>query len=236
MPTPLSIIMRKKKIDVKKYAEAKRYWNNVVAAEVIYEPKAATGIKEIDESIAWLAQSKGPILDFGCGNGRLLFASLLSGASSITGIDIASRAVNIADAVAVTHHLEDKSRFITGGIDELGSLTPHSFDGAILSNIIDNLYPEDAAALVRYMNNLLTPGARLLVKLNPFLEKTHIDNHPEYRLMSENFYKESSGLFLYNISDALLVSMLKTFTLEAQRLVHFTQYNVSNRLFHFTKD
>ena len=50
----------------------------------------------MDEAIIWLSRNNGKIIDFGCGNGRILFAALLSGASYISGIDISPEAINIA--------------------------------------------------------------------------------------------------------------------------------------------
>ena len=63
---------------MKDYSETQNYWDNVFDPQKVYTPSHSIGIKEIDDSISWLAHTHGKILDFGCGNGRLLFAALLS--------------------------------------------------------------------------------------------------------------------------------------------------------------
>ena len=74
-----------------------------------------------------------------------------------------------------------------------------------------------------------------MIKLNPFINKQEIKNNSEYIFISENFYKETSGLFLYNISNELVTSMLTGFKLKKQVDVYFKEYNLSNRLFYFIK-
>ncbi len=219
----------------KDYTDTQTYWNNVFDPQNSYEPKPQVGIEEIDKSIDWLAQTNGRIIDFGCGNGALLFAVLLSGASHGVGIDISPNATALAKAVAQQADLSERIDFFTGGIEKLADFEAHSFDGMMLSNVLDNLYPEDAQSLSRSIDRLLKPGARLVVKLNPFLEEDVFENNDDYALVSENFYKESSGLFLYNLSAEMLTSMLDSFRLEEQTEVYFEQHDLTNRLFTFVK-
>ena len=56
------------------YAKCIGFWNEVFAREVPVFPKAAkTGIEKFDAGIAWLADGSESVVDFGCGNGTLLF-------------------------------------------------------------------------------------------------------------------------------------------------------------------
>jgi len=219
----------------KDYADTQAYWDDVFDITNSREPRAQIGIEEIDKAIDWLAQTNGRILDFGCGNGSLLFAVLLSGASHGVGIDISSNAIALAKEVAQQADLSEQVDFFADGIEKLADFEAHSFDGVMLSNILDNLYPGDAQSLSQSVDRLLKPGARLVVKLNPLLEKDFFEDNDDYTLVSENFYKESSGLFLYNLSDNMLFSMLDTFRLEEQVEVYFEQHDLTNRLFTFVK-
>jgi SAM-dependent methyltransferase len=211
------------------------YWNNVFDTPNSREPRPRIGIEEIDKAIDWLAQTNGRILDFGCGNGSLLFAVLFSGASHGVGIDISPNAIALAKEAAQQAELSDQVDFFAGGIEKLADLKPRSFDGAMLSNILDNIYPEDAQSLSQSVDRLLKPGARLVVKLNPLLEEDFFEDNDDYALVSENFYKESSGLFLYNLNDDMLFSMLDTFRLEGKVDVYFEQHDLTNRLYYFVK-
>lgn len=49
-----------------------------------------------------------------------------------------------------------------------------SVDAVILSNIMDNLYPEDAAAVLTEVKRILRTNGKLLLKLNPYITAAQI--------------------------------------------------------------
>ena len=76
------------------YAKCIGFWNKVFAREVPVFPKAAkTGIEEFDAGIAWLADGSESVVDFGCGNGTLLFICRNLGTKAHIGIDLSEQAI-----------------------------------------------------------------------------------------------------------------------------------------------
>ena len=66
-----------------------------------------------------------------------------------------------------------------------------------MSNILDNLYPEDAETVLNEVNRLLRPGGKLMVKLNPFLAEEQITEWG-IRKIREDLLDD--GLILWNRS------------------------------------
>ena len=50
-----------------------------------------------------------------------------------------------------------------------------SFDGIVLSNILDNLKPTDSRAVLQETIRLLQPEGKVLIKLNPYLTREQIE-------------------------------------------------------------
>lgn len=156
------------------YAKCIGFWNKVFAREVPVFPKAAkTGIEEFDAGIAWLADGSESVVDFGCGNGTLLFICRNLGTKAHIGIDLSEQAIK--SAVERSRAVQNENfSFINGGTEQLKRIADNSVDAAILSNILDNLYPDDAVSALDEIHRLLKSGGKLLVKLNPFLSEKQI--------------------------------------------------------------
>lgn len=68
-------------------------------------------------------------------------------------------------------------------------------DAAILSNIIDNLYPDDAVQVLDEIWRILKKNGKLLVKLNPFITTEQIEEYGLKRISGNLF---DDGMFLWN--------------------------------------
>ncbi len=218
------------------YQDTQNYWDKVFDPDDLFDPYRKTGIKELDESIEWIATKDSSIIDFGCGNGRLLFYGLHLGAAKVTGIDVSKNAVALANGVAQENGITQKCAFIKGGLEKLEALKDTSFEGAILFNILDNLEPKDTLRLASKAEALLKPKGRLIVKLNPYLDNDYFQNNDYYQELSKNFYKEKSGLFLHNIGKEYLLDLFPSLSLQKEVQVHFKKHKVTNRLYYFTKN
>ena len=215
------------------YDTTKEYWDKIFDPDLDFEPLTPVGKIEIDHALKWLCEIKGAVLDFGCANGTLSFSALYHGAEKVIGIDISENALNQAKTITAKHGLEKKATFILGGAEDIENVS--SFSGAILFNIIDNILPDDAQKVVSSIAENLKPGARLILKLNPLQKASFFEGNKYYKKVSQDFYKETSGLYLHNISKEKLLKMMKGFDLKKEVEVFYEEYKISNRLFYFEK-
>lgn len=211
------------------YAKCIGFWNEVFAREVPVFPKAAkTGIEELDAGIAWLADGSESVVDFGCGNGTLLFICRNLGTKTHIGIDLSEQAIK--SAVERSRAVQNENfSFINGGTEQLKNIADNSVDAAILSNILDNLYPDDAVFALGEIHRLLKRGGKLLVKLNPFLSEKQIK---EWNIKTIEGNLLDDGLLLWNNTDAEWERLFKEkFSTVAKKEVYFKEAVQTNRMY-----
>jgi SAM-dependent methyltransferase len=137
------------------------------AREVL--PHASLGIRMRDSSCdLWLQRMMGAfgdvrgkaILDFGSGSGHKALLLALLGAR-VTALE-----VDPAQAEAIRRASERTGaglRVLHGDQGLLPTLPDAGFDGALASEVIEHLPPEDAAGFCRELARLLRPGGRLFL-------------------------------------------------------------------------
>lgn len=211
------------------YAKCIGFWNEVFAREVPVFPKAAkTGIEEFDAGIAWLADGSESVVDFGCGNGTLLFICRNLGTKTHIGIDLSEQAIKSAVERSRAGQNENFS-FINGGTEQLKNIANNSVDAAILSNILDNLYPDDAVFALGEIHRLLKRGGKLLVKLNPFLSEKQIK---EWNIKTIEGNLLDDGLLLWNNTDAEWERLFgEKFSIVAKKEVYYKEEEQTNRMY-----
>ena len=211
------------------YAKCIGFWNEVFAREVPVFPKAAkTGIEEFDAGIAWLAAGSESVVDFGCGNGTLLFICRNLGTKTHIGIDLSEQAIK--SAVERSRAVQNENfSFINGGTEQLKRIADNSVDAAILSNILDNLYPDDAVSALDEIHRLLKSGGKLLVKLNPFLSEKQIK---EWNIKTIEGNLLDDGLLLWNNTDAEWERLFKEkFSTVAKKEIYYKEAEQINRMY-----
>lgn len=211
------------------YAKCIGFWNEVFAREVPVFPKAAkTGIEEFDAGIAWLADGSESVVDFGCGNGTLLFICRNLGTKTHIGIDLSEQAIK--SAVERSRAVQNENfSFINGGTEQLKRIADNSVDAAILSNILDNLYPDDAVSALDEIHRLLKSGGKLLVKLNPFLSEKQIK---EWNIKTIEGKLLDDGLLLWNNTDAEWERLFKEkFSTVAKKEIYYKEAEQINRMY-----
>lgn len=211
------------------YAKCIGFWNEVFALEVPVFPKAAkTGIEEFDAGIAWLADGSESVVDFGCGNGTLLFICRNFGTKTHIGIDLSEQAIK--SAVERSRAVQNENfSFINGGTEQLKRIADNSVDAAILSNILDNLYPDDAVSALDEIHRLLKSGGKLLVKLNPFLSEKQIK---EWNIKTIEGNLLDDGLLLWNNTDAEWERLFKEkFSTVAKKEIYYKEAEQINRMY-----
>ena len=115
---------------------------------------SGSGNYEFDQGLRWLSKNVNTILDFGCGNGTVLFWCSSYGTKKHIGIDLSEKAILNAKRRSL-HMKNGEFQFICGEIDELKHINTGSVEAVILSNIVDNLYPEDAEKLLIEENDII---------------------------------------------------------------------------------
>ena len=185
-----------------------RYWDEVYAAEEPAIPLTPdTGIPALTAGMAWLCDGAQSILDFGCGNGTSLCWCALRGVRSLTGVDLSTEAVRLARTRGErmpSGHFDIRQ----GGVDALDTMPDASFDGVILMNILDNLWPQDAERLLTACARLLRPGGKVLITLNPRLPPEQIEAW-HIRVIEGDLLDD--GLLLNNLSDSAWQSVVTRF-------------------------
>lgn len=211
------------------YDKCVRQWDRIFEEAGCHTPTLPdTGIPDLNEALDWLCDKTSTVLDFGCGNGTLLFLCALRGTKRHIGIDLSAAGIHAAKQSA-GQMMTGQYFFLHGGIEQLHKIEDESFDAIILSNILDNLAPEDSQTLIGESFRVLKPGGRVLVKLNPHLSKEEISRF-DIRIISGDFLDD--GLYLLNYTTEQWRAQLSPlFTIEQEMTVFFAQADQTNRIF-----
>lgn len=108
-------------------------------------------------------------------------------------------------------------------------------DAVILSNILDNLYPEDSQSALRECHRILRVGGKILIKLNPYFSADELKE--EQATVVENDLVDD-GLLLWNLPTEEWNRMLRQyFVIHSMEDAHFQQYeDAVNRLYRAVKE
>lgn len=216
------------------YNNAIKAWDEIFAAKSTKLPtKTTTGIDEFDAGLEWLCKGSDRILDFGCGDGTLLFISALLGTQSHIGIDLSEKAIEKANIrkAKISHGSFD---FIWGDVEKLKAIQDASLDAVILSNIIDNLYPQDAVLALQEVNRILKDNGKVLVKLNPFITEAQIKEW-QIKIVEDNVLDD--GFILLNKTDQEWKELLtQYFVIHDYTEIVFAAQKQTNRLFLLLKE
>ena len=216
-----------------KYEKCIELWDDIFSKEQSVLPKKKeTGNVEFDKGLEWLTVNASSVLDFGCGNGTMLFLCNKYGTGTHVGIDLSSQAIRSAMEKSKMAENGD-FEFICGGIEALKRIEDESMDSAVLSNIIDNLYPDDAIRVLEEIKRILKEEGKLLVKLNPFITDKQIN---EYGIKTISGNLLDDGMILWNNTDKewdkILVSM---YSINSYKEIYYEEYDQFNRMYLLTK-
>lgn len=210
------------------YNKPKEYWNNVFSKEEVKVPtNPVIPIKALEQGMNWLIADGDKVLDFGCGNGTLLFYADLKGASDLFGIDISEAGIALAKQRA--EFMSGHYNFTLGGVNILKTIDHDSINSVILSNIIDNLTEEDMSFVLREVQRILKTNGKLIVKINDFIEEKDYEKH-KIKVISHDLLDD--GLLLLNkTTDKWRDIFRQWFHIEKELMVYFEKYDMSNRMF-----
>lgn len=216
------------------YLRCVEQWDEIYSAEASDSaPKTPdSGNAALDAGLRWLAENSPNVLDFGCGNGSILFFCALLGTKNHIGIDLSSAAID--SAIKRSGKMQTGAYdFRQGGVERLSELETGSQDAVILSNILDNLYPEDAETLLRECARLLKSGGKALIKLNPYLTKQQIKDW-EIKVIEGSLLND--GLLLWNNTTEQWRALLeRSFVIERFEEIYYPEHEQTNRMFFIRK-
>ena len=212
-----------------KYDQCIELWDEIFSKnESVLPEKRETGKKEFDKGLAWLTDNTLSVLDFGCGNGTILFLCNKYGTSIHIGIDLSSQAIKSANQRSKLVENGD-FQFLCGGIETLRGIADESVDAAILSNIIDNLYPDDAISVLEEIKRILKKNGKLLVKLNPFITKKQIE---EYGIKTISGNLLDDGMILWNNTNEEWEDILsQRYSIDCYSEIYYEEYEQINRMY-----
>lgn len=215
----------------KKYDHCIEKWNAIFAKEQPGAPlkAAGTGNEVFDQGLQWLCSGSKSVLDFGCGSGTLLFKCALQGTQEHIGIDLSKQGIENAQKRQTQEKPDGSFRFICGGIEKMKDISSNSIDAVILSNIIDNLYPEDAVTLLSEVHRVLRVNGKALVKLNPYITDEQIKEWG-IKIIKDNLLDD--GFILWNNTTAQWAEFLtENLKLHKYQEIYYPEYEQTNRMF-----
>lgn len=220
------------------YRDTISFWNNIFIKQ---EPNShMDSIKmqiDLENAIYWLINESKTILDYGCGSGTMLLkCASHKNITKCLGIDISQKAVELGKETAKLNNLENKTEFYCGEKSALEKIPENSFDGVILSNIIDNVIPEDALDILKNVSRIVIPKGKILIKLNPYLKQEQLDEYG-LTLINNNLYLENEGIYLLNLTNSQWKDFIEQFFfIKDYKEIYFEKFNQYNRMFLLTNN
>jgi len=216
-----------------KYDKCVNEWNNIFSKEIPNVPtKSTSGNETLDKGIRWICNGTEKILDFGCGNGTMLFLCAINGTKLNIGIDLSEKAIEVAKKRA-EQMTQGEFDFSQGGIDKLKNIDDSEVDAVILSNIIDNLYPDDAEVLMNEVERVLKENGKVLVKVNPYVTTEQISEW-NIKVVKDNLLDD--GLILWNnTTDEWIKFFERKFDIRQYEEIYYPEYEQYNRMFWLVK-
>ena len=211
------------------YKKTEDYWNTVFdGINVRLLESHKSGHEVLDKALDWLSEDASKFLDFGSGSGAVLAYLAKRKPGEYYGIDVSPSAIDLANRLFEHNDLKT-GRFKVGSIEALNEFASNTFDAIILSNILDNLKESDALEVLNHTHRLLKANGKLFIKLNPYFDPEALDRSQER--LDDDFYVESSGLYLWNKTDQFWINQLeKDYTIIEQTKLYFNDDDY-NRIF-----
>lgn len=129
--------------------------------------------------------------------------------------------------------IKGEFHFVQGSIEYLQNIDNSYFDTIILSNIIDNLYPDDSKNLMREAVRVLKYNGKVLVKLNSYITKEEIIEL-NIKVIKDNLLDD--GLILLNKTTEEWKELFNTkFNIKLYEEIYYPEYEQYNRMFWLTK-
>lgn len=152
-----------------------------------------------DEALEQFTYRTSRILDFGCGTGDISFQCLQYDSQKIIlGLDMAEVGINFAKETARLSGYAGAD-FEIGGIEKLREIPDRSYDGIILSNVLDVMPKDVSEETVAELERIIIPGGLWFLKFNPYYDKEEL-REMGYTKKGYNIYEEDNVMHLRQAS------------------------------------
>ena len=143
----------------------------------VYDLLHAQLTEDIAFVLPYATEANGPILELGCGSGRLLLPLAKAG-SVVTGLDNAQRMLDSAESKLSQHNL--KADLVSADMTNF-TLAQKQFALAIISyNTLTHLTQAQIGSMLKSLSQHVVDGARLIIDtVNPFMLAA-IEDQPAY--------------------------------------------------------
>lgn len=222
---------------MKEYKKSLEFWDEQLSKG---EPeKIEETIKiapEFDEAMAAFSKSCPTVLDFGCGNGILLYQCQAFGhLKKGLGIDPAAKTISLNQETARLNGY-DNLEFIVGTADYLYNIADGSYSGIILSNVIDVIDPALVEEILQQLERILATNGRMLLKLNPYMTKEMLEKTGGSEFLP-NMIEINGILRLCNYETPYWTDLISKY-FNIDEYIEFTYTNATslNRLYLLTKN
>lgn len=211
------------------YSKCNELWNEIFQkADENVPGQAHSGNVTFDSGLEWLCKESNRILDFGCGTGTVLFLCSYYGPREFIGIDLSEQAIQKAE-LRSRKMKQGSYDFLCGGMEQLKMIQDETIDAVVLSNIVDNLYPEDAHKVLQEIKRVLCTNGKVLIKLNPFLTEDDIKNN-KINVIREHVLDD--GMILWNNTTEEWNEIISQyFTIVKYEDIYYEEYQQYNRMF-----
>jgi len=141
------------------------------------------------------------ILDFGCGTGDVIFQCYEFGNMNYgLGVDLSQTGIEYARKMTLVNNYHGLN-FDVGDISYFDSYEEGSFDGIILSNVLDVMPKDVAVTTFIRLTELLPPKGLMFVKLNPYYDKEDMKKWGMTQIKDNLF--EEDGVLRYRELDTV---------------------------------
>lgn len=141
------------------------------------------------------------ILDFGCGTGDVIFQCYEFGNMNCgLGVDLSQTGIEYARKMTLVNNYHGLN-FDVGDISYFDSYEKGSFDGIILSNVLDVMPKDVAVTTFIRLTELLPPKGLMFVKLNPYYDKEDMKKWGMTQIKDNLF--EEDGVLRYRELDTV---------------------------------
>lgn len=141
------------------------------------------------------------ILDFGCGTGDVIFQCYEFGNMNYgLGVDLSQTGIDYARKMTLVNNYHGLN-FDIGDISYFDSYEEGSFDGIILSNVLDVMPKDVAVTTFIRLTELLPPKGLMFVKLNPYYDKEDMKKWGMTQIKDNLF--EEDGVLRYRELDTV---------------------------------
>lgn len=206
---------------MKEYDSSTTLWNQVYQENKLEDlsGERLTVEPTFDACLEVFAEHSKYVLDFGCGTGDILFQCADFGYLSYgLGIDRSEVGINYAVKMANLNHYH-RLDFILGDLNYLKQLDDASFDGIILSNVLDVVPKETSDQILEQCERLLKQDGYIFLKINPYITNENLDYY-ELTHLRDNLFVKDGVLRLRRLTTSQWHKELEQF-FEIERYLEF---------------